>query len=444
VQVKQHNKAYKCAHFVQLKPTTSGNLPLLITLLIYSSQTPCARRRIWFQTAPACCRDSSRQGQMNLDCSAQSAVTLSDVVQAAPRLLEVLPPESLKALSATCSFLHTWTRTQIKALTLPSSEHLTLMQCQQWPSLCVVWITATADTFGSACLQHVRRDWAVPSDMVSSSTLEPLTDGKRLILIMPATKHLGSHGLAPCQLHLPAMSQFAKRSKEAKSKFVLIALLDKEEDTLRQLSSITWPHLLVLAIFNDCIGSDAFLHLKPDNLPSLVSLTIKTYNFDTQAAVHLAKGLPRRLSSLLLFTNIDAAAAHHLSTANWPHLVILHIKSNVPELPGVQTLDAASVQKLAQGQWPLLKELNLSCNDLDQCAIVHLIQGRWPMLRKLTLDSKCMTEAVCDMLCIVNVSEQLQAMQCEITKPSFGGRFQLKRLSSTIWPLLQDVCVVCK
>jgi len=116
----------------------------------------------------------------------------------------------------------------------------------------------------------------------------------------------------------------------------------------------------------------------------------------------------------------------------------------VPELPGVQTLDAASVQKLAQGQWPLLKELNLSCNDLDQCAIVHLIQGRWPMLRKLTLDSKCMTEAVCDMLCIVNVSEQLQAMQCEITKPSFGGRFQLKRLSSTIWPLLQDVCVVCK
>jgi hypothetical protein len=116
----------------------------------------------------------------------------------------------------------------------------------------------------------------------------------------------------------------------------------------------------------------------------------------------------------------------------------------VPELPGVQTLDAASVQKLAQGQWPLLKELNLSCNDLDQCAIVHLIQGRWPMLRKLTLDSKCMTEAVCDMLCIVNVSEQLQAMQCEITKPSFGGRFQLKRLSSTIWPLLQDVCVDCK
>jgi hypothetical protein len=65
------------------------------------------------------------------------------------------------------------------------------------------------------------------------------------------------------------------------------------------------------------------------------------------------------------------------------------------------------------------------------------------MLRNLTLDSKCLTEAVCGMLCIVNISEQLQAMHHEMTKPGFGGCFQLKRLSSTLWPLLQDVCVVC-
>jgi len=110
----------------------------------------------------------------------------------------------------------------------------------------------------------------------------------------------------------------------------------------------------------------------------------------------------------------------------------------------VQSLDAASVQNLAQGQWPFLQELDSKCNDLDQYAIGHHTQGHWPMLKKLTLDSKSMTEAVCDMLSIVNVSEQLQAMQCEITKPDFAGRFQLKRLSSTIWPLLHDVCIVCK
>ncbi len=191
---------------------------------------------------------------MNLECSAQSAVTLLDVVHAAPRLLETLPPESLKALSATCSFLHTWICTQVTALTLPISDHLTLLQPQQWPSLCVVWITVTAGTSGSVCLQNLRTDCAVFADLASSSTFVPLTDGKRLILIMPATKHLGSHGLTPCQIHLPAMSQFAKHSKEAKSKFVVVALLDREEDTLRQFNSMTWPHLSILAICSDSIG----------------------------------------------------------------------------------------------------------------------------------------------------------------------------------------------
>ena len=442
MQVKQHNKAYKCAHFVQLKPTTSGNLPLLITLLIYSSQTPCARRRIWFQTAPACCRDSSRQGQMNLDCSAQSAVTLSDVVHAAPRLLEVLPPESLKALSATCSFLHTWTRTRITASTLRISGHLSLLQPQQWPSLCVVWITASFDPLGSTGLQHVRTDWMFLAGMFSSSTLD--ADGLRLILIMPAIKHLGSHGLAPCQRHLLAMSQFAKHSKDARLKVMVVELLDKEDDTLRQLSSMTWPHLSVLAICSKRIGPDAFLHLKPNSLPSLDNLTIKTYKIATQAAKHLAEGLPRMLLSVLLFTSADAAAAHHLGTADWPCLAALHNNSYMYKLSGDRSLDVASVQKLAQGQWPCLQELHLSCNDLDQCAIAHLIQGRWPMLRKLTLDNKYMTKAVCDMLSIVSVSEQLQTMQCVITTPDFRGCFQLKRLSSTIWPLLQDVCFVCK
>ncbi len=380
---------------------------------------------------------------MSLVCSARSAVTLSEVVHAAPRLLEVLPPVSLKALSATCSFLHTWTRTQVTVLTLPVSHHLTLLQPQQWPTLCVVWITATTSTLESASLQHFRRNWVVLADMLSSST--PDADGTRLIHITPATKYLGSHGLAPCQIHLPAMSQFAKHSKEAPvSQCVGVALLDKGQDTLRQLSGMIWPHMLLMVISSTHIGSDAFVNLVPNNLPSLENFTIRANKLDTQAALHMAKGLPRSLSSLLLLTNIDATAAHHLSTANWPYLAILHINSNVYKLPGVPSLNAASVQKLAQGQWPLLDELDLSCNDLDQCAIGHLIQGRWRMLSSLTLDSKCMTEAVCGMLGIVDILHQLQAMQCEMTKPGFGGRFQLKRLSSTIWPLLKDVCVVCK
>ena len=278
------------------------------------------------------------------------------------------------------------------------------------------------------------------AELVLSSTLDPLTDGKRLLLFMPATKRHGSHGLAPCQIHLPAMCHFAEHSKEC----VAVALMDEGEDTLRQLSGVVWPHLSFLVISSNRIGSDAFVNLMPNNLPFLNTFTIRARHCDTQTVLHLAKGLPRMLSSLLLMTDIDVAAANHLSSADWPYLARLHIHLNMYKSPGVQSLDAASVQKLAQGQWPLLEVLTLRCNDLDQCAIGHLIQGRWPMLRKLALDSKCMTEAVCGMRSIVDILDHLQAMQCEVTKSGFGGRFQLKRLSSTIWPLLQDVCVVWK
>ena len=95
---------------------------------------------------------------------------------------------------------------KITALTLPSVEHLTLLQPQQWPSLCVVWITTTTGTFRSACLQQVRTDCAVLADLISSSLTGAMMDDKRLLLIMPAIQHVGSHGLAPRQIYLPAMS----------------------------------------------------------------------------------------------------------------------------------------------------------------------------------------------------------------------------------------------
>ncbi|KAL0045648.1 hypothetical protein WJX82_000611 [Trebouxia sp. C0006] len=39
----------------------------------------------------------------DMGCSAHPTVTLSDIVHAAPRILEMLDPESLKAVSATCA-----------------------------------------------------------------------------------------------------------------------------------------------------------------------------------------------------------------------------------------------------------------------------------------------------------------------------------------------------
>ncbi len=82
-----------------------------------------------------------------MGCSAHPGVTLSDIIHAAPRFLEMLDAESLKAVSATCSFVHSWVFKGVTALTLPNYHHLRLLQPQRWPSLYVVCISRYDDTY---------------------------------------------------------------------------------------------------------------------------------------------------------------------------------------------------------------------------------------------------------------------------------------------------------
>lgn len=105
-------------------------------------------------------------------------------------------------------------------------------------------------------------------------------------------------------------------------------------------------------------------------------------------------------------------------------------------------MGATEVQQLSQGRWPLLEALNVSCSDLDHSVIVHLVQGNWPLLKKLTLHRVCMTEAVCELLQIIIVSEQLLAMHSAMIQPDLFGSFCLERLSSTVWPHLQNILVL--
>lgn len=64
-------------------------------------------------------------------------------------------------------------------------------------------------------------------------------------------------------------------------------------------------------------------------------------------------------------------------------------KMRLPELR-VLVLKHASITAegaywLAQGSWPLLDYLNLSCNQLDATAMRYLSTGTWPQLQSLKL-----------------------------------------------------------
>jgi len=303
-----------------------------------------------------------------MDCSAHPAVTLSDIVHSAPRMLEMLDPESLKAVSATCSFLHSCVCQGVTALTLPNYHHLRLLKPQRWPSLYVVCINSYDDTDpvcdqeAKSDLHHIGHKWLLLAYMIheglhdtSNNNVEEceFTDRLALLFIRPLAEHLDAHGLASGQVHLQAMGRLAKNGKAAERRSLWVSFTAKAECILAQLAKLTWPNVVDMVLVNmgHGVGTNAFLHLSMTSLPSLKTLMIVN----------------------------NRLGAQQLSSANWPCLEALSIKATTG-------MDATTVQQLAQGKWPLLKTLNLSCSDLDQCAIVHLVQGNWPLLKRLTLE----------------------------------------------------------
>ena len=386
-----------------------------------------------------------------MGCSAHPTVTLSDIVHAAPRILEMLDPESLKAVSATCAFLHSWVCQGVTALTLPNYHHLRLLQTQHWPSLYVVCITiyddteAVCDEEAESDLHLIAQKWLLLGYMTHDRLHDTSTKKNEqceftrlaLLFIRPHTKDNDSRWLASGQVHLQAMGPLPKKAAEAKCLFV--SFTAKAECNLAQLASLTWPDVLDMVLVNrGQLGTGAFLPLSRTSLPALKTLSIINNRLDAQAVLNLANSCPGIICLQLVSTNMDAAAVQQLSSANWPCLEALCIN----DIIATTGMDAIVVQQLAQGKWPLLRKLDLSCSVLDQCAILHLVEGDWASLKRLKLDRKCMTEAVCELLQIENVSEQLKAMQSAMMQRDSSGSFQLERVSSSVWPHLKKISVV--
>jgi len=61
-----------------------------------------------------------------------SSYTLFDILQAAPRLAELLPPQGCKTLAASCTSMRIWHRTRVTVIRLTDTKDMALLQPQHW------------------------------------------------------------------------------------------------------------------------------------------------------------------------------------------------------------------------------------------------------------------------------------------------------------------------
>ena len=69
--------------------------------------------------------------------------TIFDVVQQAPRLLEVLTPEGVKALTATCTQFRQDFRSSVTSIQMTNDQDTAMLCADKWPNLVMVVISTT-------------------------------------------------------------------------------------------------------------------------------------------------------------------------------------------------------------------------------------------------------------------------------------------------------------
>ncbi|KAL3134668.1 hypothetical protein ABBQ32_007676 [Trebouxia sp. C0010 RCD-2024] len=369
-------------------------------------------------------------------------LSLTDVLQAAPRLLELVLPEDKKSLSAVCSSARRLVHAFASSVSLQEGDTLQhLLDTAAGPRLQVLQLQNIRLTV-TALPELTSAPWSVllVSLTLSNCGLEPSTIRKLAAGYWPMLQHLSFRhntlsatairamaggqwprlehlDLSSTNLNAEGIAELIQLSRTRISGLELHGNPDIDAKAFRMLVSRIWPFLKGLAI-SGCFTLNYFVKRAASALRLLESvyldcnysprainfagawqnmqnIRIKT-RYPTSAYVAflpkpLKLGLKgsawRNLQSLdLSYSHLGGQGIAQLALGDWPWLCQLDIShldfTDDDYIP-------ADYADFASGTWPQLTHLCLADNAMyDDCA-AELIIANWPKLQVLDLSYNC-------------------------------------------------------
>jgi len=425
------------------------------------------------------CRPLSRLPTMEdsqQDDYCVSSYTLFDILQAAQRLAELLPPQGCKTLAASCTCMRTWHRARVTVIRVTDAQDMALLQPQEWPRLVTVMLDSTSDRLVSmvdrvdvkyslpaAWTQHATVCLGTNSEKGGATTCDPLSINTIAVLVQPAG--------------LQTLQQQDKRAHVC---------------TLKNLIGRAAPHATDMVIFGS-LGAHITQMFAQHRWLCLTSVTIHgPSTLDADMVSHLGQFLPQSTYSLdcahccltpevcsslsdiywpglrnlyLSDCSLDAAAMHGLSKAVWSNLNSLDLSQNLLSASAVKHLvsarllslkslelrgsglDAAAFEFLRAGNWPSLLELHLENNHIDIQGVQLLMQGAWPRLVHLGLTHNMLDEGVYALLDVRSWQQQCAGIVVSDLNPPYKlgcpreKNVALSRSTGNTWPRLYTVTV---
>ena len=347
---------------------------------------------------------------------------LTNILQAVPRLLEVLPWAALLSCSR-----------NLRCLIKRSTQKLTVHQSSRqfarldgdWPELCLIIVAEQ-----------------IFEDTMCWYLFQAHSKIKLLTLLILEQDRKGCGALVVCSQntvwHLPSLA--------VQNKHAAIAY--------EHLHKTEWQHATKMHPIRNRLGKHSIAQLSARSWPSLVELNFDHYraSLDAASMAHLAEGVWPSLSKLdLSSTNVNADGILSLSEGHWPSLQELC-------LGGKPRLCMETLELIFKSQaWPMLFKLSLRDMKIDtacsgnvpftmaclQALTVHstpldakivavFVRAPWPCLTALTLSNTGLGQDEIGLLVTASLPA-LSTLDLERNKLALGAAQHLRRSE---WPQL--------
>jgi len=291
------------------------------------------------------CKDDEAQTET-------AALSIFEILQEAPRLLEVMPRDIAKQFTATCSQLRHEFRRQVISITINSAEDAAALSAKDWPCLVEV------------CLKDC-----------TSSAVSTILSNNRMKRLQYFT--LQDHNLAA-----ETDSAFANNDWSCMLRRLQLHRCTVEAGALilACLTEACWPLLEHVALTYIKLSACHVEALVNCTLPCLKQLDLTNTGLDIVGVQYLAEGPRPLLDTLILTLNaLDEKCVALLTNSDWPLLQTLRLSYSCVGLSAFAIL-SISKNDLVMASWAqALPSRNSNCN--LQLLVRQGNSNFWPKLR---------------------------------------------------------------
>ena len=306
-------------------------------------------------------------------------LSLTDVLKATPRLLELVSPDDKKSLAAVCTAIRRLVHAFVTCVSLQEDDTLQhLLDTAAGPRLRVLQLQGISITV-KAIPRLTSAPWSVflGSLTLANCGLQPLTISRLAAGYWPKLQHLSFRNNNLGATAITAM---------ADGRWLALERLDLSSNNLgaeamARLTQLGWSFLSGLELHdNPDMDAKALRKLASGSWPLLQGLSISGCFTLNHFVKEGASAWPR-LESVYLDCNYSPQAISFAGT--WRNMQNVKVKTRYPTSMYIAIRPKPLKMEMSGAAWRNLQSLDLSYSHLGGQGFAQLALGEWPLLREL-------------------------------------------------------------